>query len=161
MLYGVHVRLSAITAVLGIAAFGCDGAKSPLVALEIGRCRRRSAYRARGIDDSPHGSSCFGSGLHQRRRRDAHPSELAQLRGNPSAAGSAGQVRNRVHRCARGYSCVVPDQRSELVRRKPHGRVTRNIFVNDLRVVQNTTTPGNGDEPGFAFTVAPNGTITQ
>jgi hypothetical protein len=33
--------------------------------------------------------------------------------------------------------------------------------VNDLRVVQNTTTPGNGDEPGFAFTVAPNGTVTQ
>jgi len=24
---------------------------------------------------------------------------------------------------------------------------------------QNTTTPGNGDEPGFAFTVAPNGTL--
>ena len=39
--------------------------------------------------------------------------------------------------------------------------VTRNILVNDLLVVQNTTTPGNGDEPGCAFTVAPNGTITQ
>ena len=43
----------------------------------------------------------------------------------------------------------------------PTGAVTRNIFVNNLRVIQNTTTPGNGDEPGFAFTVAPNGTITQ
>jgi hypothetical protein len=43
----------------------------------------------------------------------------------------------------------------------PTGAVTRNIFVNDLRVVQNTTTPGNGDEPGFAFTVAPNGIVTQ
>ena len=33
----------------------------------------------------------------------------------------------------------------------PTGAVTRNIFVNDIRLVQNTTTPGNGDEPGFAI----------
>ena len=43
----------------------------------------------------------------------------------------------------------------------PTGAVTRNILVNDIRLVQNTTTPGNGDEPGFAFTIAPNGTISQ
>ena len=43
----------------------------------------------------------------------------------------------------------------------PTGAVTRNVFVNDLRLIQNATTPGNGDEPGFAFTVAPNGTVTQ
>ena len=43
----------------------------------------------------------------------------------------------------------------------PTGAVTRNIFVNDIRLVQNTTTPGNGDEPGFAFTIAPNGAISQ
>ena len=39
--------------------------------------------------------------------------------------------------------------------------VTRNVFANDVRLIQNTTTPGNGDEPGFAFTIAPNGAITQ
>jgi hypothetical protein len=43
----------------------------------------------------------------------------------------------------------------------PTGAVTRNILVNDVRLVQNTTTPGNGDEPGYAFVVAPNGSITQ
>ena len=43
----------------------------------------------------------------------------------------------------------------------PTGAVTRNVFVNDFRVAQNTTTPGNGDEPGFAFTVTTNGTFTQ
>ena len=43
----------------------------------------------------------------------------------------------------------------------PTGAVTRNVFVNDIRLVQNATTPGNGDEPGFAFTIASNGTITQ
>lgn len=43
----------------------------------------------------------------------------------------------------------------------PTGAVTRNIFVNDVRLAQNATTPGNGDEPGFAFTIAPDGTIRQ
>jgi hypothetical protein len=43
----------------------------------------------------------------------------------------------------------------------PTGAVTRNVFANDVRLIQNTTTPGNGDEPGYAFTVSANGTITQ
>lgn len=43
----------------------------------------------------------------------------------------------------------------------PTGAVTRNIFVNNVRLVQNATTPGNGDEPGYAFTIAPDGTIRQ
>ena len=45
----------------------------------------------------------------------------------------------------------------------PTGAVTRNVLVNDIRLVQNTTTPGNGDErePGLAFTIVPNGTISQ
>jgi hypothetical protein len=43
----------------------------------------------------------------------------------------------------------------------PTGAVTRNVFANDVRLVQNTTTPGNGDEPGYALTIAANGTIGQ
>lgn len=43
----------------------------------------------------------------------------------------------------------------------PTGAVTRNIFVNDVRLVQNATTPGNGDEPGYAFMISPGGTVTQ
>ena len=43
----------------------------------------------------------------------------------------------------------------------PTGAVTRNVFVNNIRLVQNATTPGNGDEPGYAFTVAANGTVSQ
>ena len=43
----------------------------------------------------------------------------------------------------------------------PTGAVTRNVFANDVRLIQNTTTPGNGDEPGYAFILASNGTITQ
>jgi hypothetical protein len=43
----------------------------------------------------------------------------------------------------------------------PTGAVTRNIFANEVRLVQNTTTPGNGDEPGFAFTVARDASVRQ
>jgi len=43
----------------------------------------------------------------------------------------------------------------------PTGAVTRNVFVNDVELRQNTTTPGNGDEPGFAFTLTAAGRITQ
>lgn len=43
----------------------------------------------------------------------------------------------------------------------PTGAVTRNVFANDVRLVQNATTPGNGDEPGYAITVSANGTVTQ
>ena len=43
----------------------------------------------------------------------------------------------------------------------PTGAVTRNVFVNDIRLVQNTTTPGNGDEPGYGFTITSAGTIRQ
>jgi len=43
----------------------------------------------------------------------------------------------------------------------PTGAVTRSVFVNDVRLNQNATTPGNGDEPGFALTVGANGAISQ
>ena len=43
----------------------------------------------------------------------------------------------------------------------PTGAVTRNVFANDVRLTQNTTTPGSGDEPGYALTVAANGAISQ
>jgi hypothetical protein len=43
----------------------------------------------------------------------------------------------------------------------PTGAVTRNVSANNVSLTQNTTTPGNGDEPGFAFTVTAAGAVTQ
>jgi len=42
----------------------------------------------------------------------------------------------------------------------PTGAVLRNVSANDVELVQNTTTPGNGDEPGFAFATGSSGRIT-
>lgn len=41
------------------------------------------------------------------------------------------------------------------------GAVTRNVFANDVALVQNTTTPGSGLEPGFAFSVSRDGRVSQ
>jgi len=41
------------------------------------------------------------------------------------------------------------------------GAVTRNVFANDVRLVQNATTPGEGDEAGYALTISSKGTISQ
>jgi hypothetical protein len=41
------------------------------------------------------------------------------------------------------------------------GAVTRNVFANDVRLIQNATTPGTGLEPGFAMTVTASGAVTQ
>jgi hypothetical protein len=43
----------------------------------------------------------------------------------------------------------------------PTGAVTRNVLANEVGLIQNGITPGNGDEPGFRITVAPNGVVTQ
>jgi hypothetical protein len=43
----------------------------------------------------------------------------------------------------------------------PTGAVLRNVFANDVELRQNTTTPGNGDEPGYAFRVSTSGRVTQ
>jgi hypothetical protein len=42
----------------------------------------------------------------------------------------------------------------------PTGAATRNVFANDVLLVDIVPTPGSGVEPGLAFTVSPNGRVT-
>ena len=42
----------------------------------------------------------------------------------------------------------------------PTGAATRNVFANDVLLVEVVPTPGSGTEPGLAFTVAPDGRVT-
>lgn len=42
----------------------------------------------------------------------------------------------------------------------PTGAATRNVFANDVLLVQVVPTPGSGTEPGLAFTAAPDGRVT-
>ena len=43
----------------------------------------------------------------------------------------------------------------------PTGAVTQDVLANDIRLIRNTTTPGNGDESGFGITVSSSGAISQ
>lgn len=40
------------------------------------------------------------------------------------------------------------------------GAATRNVFANDVRLVEVVPTPGSGTEPGLAFTVLADGRVT-
>jgi len=42
----------------------------------------------------------------------------------------------------------------------PTGAATRNVFANDVRLVEVVPTPGSGTEPGLAFTVSADGRVT-
>lgn len=42
----------------------------------------------------------------------------------------------------------------------PTGAATRNVFANDVLLVDVVPTPGSGTEPGLAFTVSPGGRVT-
>ena len=104
----------------------------------------------------------------------------------PSAEGCASAVGvTHIHPSWRGFAAIplqpVPPDRYEIsfadvpistrvsfrvndqnhCDENPTGAVTRNVIANDVRLIQNTTTPGNGDEPGFAFTVTAAGTVSQ
>ncbi len=42
----------------------------------------------------------------------------------------------------------------------PNGASTEGVFANDVPLTRVVDTPGNGIEPGLAFSVSPNGTVT-
>lgn len=44
--------------------------------------------------------------------------------------------------------------------RDPNGASTESVFANGARLTRIVSTPGNGVEPGLAFRVAPDGTVT-
>jgi hypothetical protein len=42
----------------------------------------------------------------------------------------------------------------------PTGAATRNVFANNVLLIEIVTTPGSGPEPGFAFSVDASGGVT-
>jgi hypothetical protein len=87
------------------------------------------------------------------------------------AAGYVGQSRQVNQQLGRANDS--PDDRAHDARvsfrvndqnscdQNPTGAVTRNVSVNSVDLVQNTTTPGQGEEPGFTFSITATGRVTQ
>jgi hypothetical protein len=154
----MSLRVAVITGVLGLASAGCDEANAPsspssstatIRIVFMGATARRSDLPA-----SAQGCVTGVGATH------THPSwrNFAAIPLAPVPPDRYEITFTDVPFSTR-VSFRVNDQNS--CDENPTGAVTRNIFVNGIRLIQNTTTPGNGDEPGFAFTIAPDGTITQ
>jgi hypothetical protein len=153
------VNLRAIALGVAVAAVGCDGSTGPAGPTSLTPATVRIVFVGPTV-----------------RRADLPRSAQACIDG-------VGQT--HTHPSWRGFAAIplqpVPPDRYEITftdvpvntrvsfrvndqnacDENPTGAVTRNVFVNDVRLIQNATTPGNGDEPGFAFTVSANGTISQ
>ncbi|PYR19063.1 MAG: hypothetical protein DMF98_24990 [Acidobacteria bacterium] len=67
----------------------------------------------------------------------------------------------RVGRRCHAHASELAELRYSSVAADATGAVLRSVFANDVELVQNATTPGNGDEPGFALSVSASGRITQ
>ena len=148
----------AAAAVLGVAAPGCDepvsstGPGSGVASVRFvfaGATTRRS-------DLPPSALDCLnGVGL-----THIHPSwrDFAAIPLRPLPPDRYDILLDDVPVATR-VSFRINDQNS--CDQNPTGAVTRNVFANDVPLMQNATTPGNGDEPGYAFMVTRNGTVTQ
>lgn len=146
-----------IAAAVSIAASGCDDANTP--ASPTGSPTVRIVFlgaTARRSDLPPSAQACVsGVGathIHPSWRNFAAIPLQAIPPGRYEIAFTDVPLNTRV-------SFRVNDQNA--CDENPTGAVKRNVLANDVRLAQNATTPGNGDEPGFAFTMAPNGAITQ
>jgi hypothetical protein len=157
MRFGAHVRVVAIVAA-AVAASGCDDSLSPtqpgstVATVRIvfaGSTTRRSDLPASAL------ACADGAGL-----THIHPSwrGFAALPLQPVPPDRYQIVFDDVPVATR-VSFRINDQNS--CDENATGAVTRNVFANDVRLIQNTTTPGNGDEPGYALTIAANGAINQ
>jgi hypothetical protein len=162
MLGFMHVRILVLVVLLaaaGLAAIGCDDSYNPPIGPGSTTPSLRVVFQ---------GSTT--------RRTDLPPSAQPCVNGvGPT----------HIHPSWRGFAVIplqaVPPDRYEITLNdvpigmrvsfrvndqnfcdeNPTGAVTRNIFANDVRLIQNATTPGSGDEPGYALIVAANGAVSQ
>jgi len=156
MRLGVRARQAAAAALVGVAAAGCDEPMSPTRPGSAVASVRfvYAGPTARRSDLPPSALDCLnGVGL-----THIHPSwrDFAAIPLRPLPPDRYDILLDDVPAGTR-VSFRINDQNS--CDENPTGAVTRNVLANDVRLTQNATTPG--DEPGYAFMVAPNGTITQ
>ena len=157
----MRARMVRFAATLGVAGMACGGRPAPSAPTAPGGTSAavRIAYAgatARRPDLPPSAQPCLdGVGA-----THIHPS-WRSFAGIPLQAVPPDRYEIAFADVPVGtrVSFRINDQNS--CDENPTGAVTRNVFVNDVRLAQNTTTPGNGDETGFAFTIVSGDAIVQ
>jgi len=149
--------LRTIAAVAGFVAFACD--ETPLAPIQPTTATVRIVFMGSTTrrSDLPASAQDCVSGVGA---THIHPSwrNFAGIPLQPVPPDRYEMTFNDVPIATR-VSFRINDQNS--CDENPTGAVTRNVFANDVRLAQNATTPGNGDEPGYALTVTASGTIGQ
>jgi hypothetical protein len=156
MRFSLRARVVVVAASCGLAAPGCDESSSPIRPGSTGATVRivYAGPTARRADLPPSALDCVnGVGL-----THIHPSwrDFAAIPLRPLPPDRYDILLDDVPPNTR-VTFRVNDQNS--CDQNPTGAVTSNVLANDVRLTQNATTPG--DEPGYAFMVAPGGTVTQ
>jgi hypothetical protein len=80
------------------------------------------ASRIHRLNDTANRFAGFSASMRERRRRDPHAPELAQLRRDSPPGGGSRSVRNHVRRRPRQHPRFFPSERSERVRRESDRR---------------------------------------
>jgi hypothetical protein len=150
-------RAFGLCLVVVVAASACDDERSPTAPTEADAVRIVFAGATARRSDLPASAQACVAGVGQ---THIHPSwrNFAAVVLQPVPPGRYEIAFSDVPRDTR-VSFRINDQNA--CDENPTGAVTRNVFVNDVQLVQNATTPGNGDEPGFAFAVSAGGSVTQ
>lgn len=151
---GAVIHAIAVTIAVG---FGCDRDAAP-GSPSAATATVRFVYRAATVprtDLPPSAPGCVeGVG-----RTHFHPSWRAFDRIDMTPAGSDrweiafGDVPTNIRQSIRVSDGNACDENAT-------GAATRNVFANDVLLVEIVPTPGSGIEPGLAFTVSPNGRVT-
>ena len=157
MRLGLHARVVVAAAAVGAAASGCDESLSPTRPDPTATVRIVFAGSTTRRSDLPPSAQACAEGVGA---THIHPSwrSFTGIPLEPLPPDRYEIVFADVPVTTR-VSFRINDQNS--CDENATGAVTRNVLVNDLRLIQNATTPGNGVEPGYAFMVASNGTVSQ
>ena len=148
-----------MAAVACILAMGCGGGSAPIAPAPVAVTSVRFEYRAPTAgrtDLSAAAQACVRMvGL-----THMHPSWRQFLRVNLTPL-PPDRFETTLSDVPIGIVVSFRINDGNLCDENPTGAATRNVFANDVLLRENTTTPGTGEEPGFAFTVSEDGRVTQ
>ena len=153
----MRVALGGLLSTVALALVGCDNSESSPTAPTTTATVRFDYRAATSLNANlPASTQACVNGVG---RTHIHPSWREFARVEMQAIGTdLWQITFTDVPSAARLSIRVSD--ANVCTDNPTGAATRNVFANDVLLVDIVPTPGSGTEPGLAFTVDVDGTVT-
>ncbi len=152
----MRVAAGGLLGVMALALVGCDSDSSPTAPSTTATVRFDYRAATALTANLPASTQACVSGV---RRTHFHPSWRDFARIDMQAVGAdLWQITFTDVPLDMRLSLRVSDP--NVCTENPTGAATRNVSANDVLLVDIVPTPGSGTEPGLAFTVGANGTVT-